>query len=225
MMRVRDKFRIFLTQEDINVDLIYQTMTTKMSFLFFTPERNKEIGIMFEVINNRGKALSELEKIKNFFIYYATVHERANLRNDINHKWSNIILSLSEANRKSNEDENAFLRSCFVVFFDTSKEKSWNVYGECKLVFEVNKYDDDYIHESVETMRFFVDFLTCAARHHSWFFNANRFETAYKNEYKQELRACLTYLRCQPANASIMPIYLSIMARLDVLFQVVRLLQ
>lgn len=39
---------------------------------------------MFEVINNRGKQLSELEKVKNYFIYYATVHDYKTLRDEIN---------------------------------------------------------------------------------------------------------------------------------------------
>ncbi len=66
------------------LDSIYHTITEKLGFLCFAPERNEEIGIMFEVINNRGKALSELEKIKNYFIYYSTIYSDGALKNKNN---------------------------------------------------------------------------------------------------------------------------------------------
>jgi len=58
---------------------------------------DKEIGVMFEVINNRGKELSELEKIKNFFIYYSTIYNRPSLREEVNYKWSRILFYLNKA--------------------------------------------------------------------------------------------------------------------------------
>lgn len=123
-------FKEWLLLNKDNVVGLYQTILNQLSFLFFTHEHDKEIGIMFEVINNRGKELSELEKIKNFFIYYATVHDKQKLRDDINTLWVSIQTNLSQSQRTSNDDEKAFLRYCYLVFFKTTKEKSWNVYDE-----------------------------------------------------------------------------------------------
>ncbi|MBK7570056.1 MAG: hypothetical protein IPI31_19785 [Bacteroidetes bacterium] len=58
------------------IDIICNVVTKRLGFIFYTPKYDKEIGIMFEVINNRGKELSELEKIKNYFIYYATIFDK-----------------------------------------------------------------------------------------------------------------------------------------------------
>ncbi|AMP98902.1 hypothetical protein AY601_1996 [Pedobacter cryoconitis] len=217
-------FKEFLRKDDVDPSVIYNTILTKLNFLFFTPEQNREIGIMFEVINNRGKQLSELEKIKNFFIYYATVHSRERLRKEINLRWSDIQISLSKAHRTSNDDENAFLRYCFIVFFKTSKDKSWYVYDECKELFNVKDCNEDYIDNAVDRMRDFVEFVALSAKHYSWFFNGDQFDIVYNGEIKTELTRCLTYLRSQPTYASIMPLYLSIMSRLDIPHQVVRLL-
>lgn len=218
-------FRILINDNPESVRSIYETVVEKLSFLFFTPEYDKEIGIMFEVINNRGKPLSELEKIKNFFIYYATVHDKSKLREDINRHWFSIQTHLSQAGRTSNDDENIFLRNCYLVFFKTSKEKSWNVYEECKQEFDVKRKEAEHIEWSVRRMRNFVNFLADGSLHYAWFYNQNYFLNTYHQEGKEELLKCLTYLRCQPTNASIMPLYLSIMSRMDEMEQALRLLR
>ncbi len=206
-------FSNWLKSQDVEV--IYKTIVTKLNFLFFTPRLNKEIGIMFEVINNRGKPLSELEKIKNYFIYYSTLHDKIRLKEDINLRWADIQINLSHAKRTSNDDENSFLRYCYLVFFMPNKEKSWDVYHECKLEFDAKRVDIEHINNCVEKMREFVDFLANASLHYAWFFNPNFFRTSYKAELEVDLYNTINYLRCQPVFASIMPLYLAIMTRLD----------
>jgi len=223
-MEAAEYFRGFLTHSSRTIREIYDTVTEKLSFLFFTPAYDKEIGIMFEVINNRGKPLSELEKIKNFFIYYATIHDKSKLRDDINLHWISIQTHLSQAGRTSNDDENIFLRNCYLVFFKASKERSWNVYEECKKEFDVKRSDAQHVEWAVKRMRGFVAFLASGSMHYAWFYNQNYFLNTYHQSGKEALLKCLTCLRCQPTNASIMPLYLSIIARLDQVQQVLRLL-
>ena len=225
ILQAKAIFRKWLLSKQDNLRELYQTVTEKLSFLFFTPAQDKEIGIMFEVINNRGKELSELEKIKNFFIYYATIHDRPSLRIYINDQWVFIQTSLSQAQQTSNEEEKAFLRYCYLVFFKTSKEKSYNVYEECKIEFDVNKKESAEVDKNIGKMRDFISFIADAALHYSWWFNANYFQNSYQADEKEALGKCLTYLRCQPVSASIMPLYLSIMSRLDQPTKAVRLLQ
>lgn len=74
-------------------------------------------------------------------------------------------------------------------------------------------------------MRAFVSFLSDASLSYSWFFNANYFQNSYHGEEKEQIQKCLSYLRCQPTYASIMPLYLAIMSRIDQPVQVVRLLK
>ncbi len=58
----------------------------------YAPDDTKEIGIMFEVINNRGKPLSELEKVKNHLMYYSEKNDIQDLKTVVKDKWSNILL-------------------------------------------------------------------------------------------------------------------------------------
>lgn len=223
ILNAQSFFKKWLLQGDAK--LIYYTIVKKLNFLFFTPSYNKEIGIMFEVINNRGKQLSELEKIKNFFIYYSTIFDKNKLRDDINLRWADIQKNLSLAHRTSNDDENAFLRNCYLVYFATSKDKSWYVYDECKVEFDVKNDDPLQGDISVAKMRGFVEFLANASLHYAWFFNNRYLLASYSGDLKDELYKCIKYLKCQPVFASIMPLYLSIMTRLDKPEQVVRMLE
>lgn len=72
-------FRNWLSKEETDIEIVLNAVLNKLGFLCFAPNDSKEIGIMFEVINNRGKELSELEKIKNYFIYYATINNKPEL--------------------------------------------------------------------------------------------------------------------------------------------------
>jgi len=217
-------FSRWINDNTSRVNEIFHTVTNKLNFLFYTPQKNKEIGIMFEVINNRGKKLSELEKIKNYFIYYSTVHNKEKLREDVNKKWAVIQTNLSQAGRTSNDDENTFLRNCYLVFFRSNKDRSWAVYDECKVEFDVKIHHETYISASVDKMRRFVNFLANASLNYAWFYNQKYFLSTYKDGFVKELDTCLTYLRCQPVNASIMPVYLAVMSRIDKPEQVIKLL-
>jgi uncharacterized protein with ParB-like and HNH nuclease domain len=217
-------FKNWLNANKDRIEEIYQTVTNKLNFLFYTPKKNKEIGIMFEVINNRGKKLSELEKIKNYFIYYSTIHDTEALRADINEKWAVIQMNLSQAGKTSNDEENTFLRNSYIVFFQSNKERSWAVYEECKIIFDVKNLDRNYVFKAVSTMRKFVTFLADASLSYAWFYNQQYFRSTCKNFLQNQLETCLKHLRCQPVNASIMPVYLAVMSKNDKPEKVIKLL-
>lgn len=121
-----DEFQSWLKSQ--NIDDVLRCVRENLGFLFYAPKNSKEIGIMFEVINNRGKALSELEKIKNYLIYYAVKNNMCDIREAVNGSWPDILSNLNKIDYTSNEDENRFLRNCWIVFMDTHKSRSHNVY-------------------------------------------------------------------------------------------------
>lgn len=217
----RQYFSKWLIDEPQSIDKIYKVVTQQLGFILFTPQNSKEIGIMFEVINNRGKHLSELEKIKNYFIYYSTIFDMENLRRTINDKWKEIQEKLSLAGKTSNEDENNFLRYAYLVFFDPNKNKSHSVYDELKQEFPSQKIDKIFLEESAMLMKKFVEFLADASRYYSFYFTRGEADhyLQSKKEEKIELyriTKLLTYLRCHPVNASIMPLFLSVMSVIDI---------
>lgn len=217
-LRIREAqsfFQKWFNQEDVDVNKIVQIVTQQFGFIFFSPQDNKEIGIMFEVINNRGKALSELEKIKNFFIYYASIHGYDTFRKEINSSWSEILVNLSNAHVYSNNDENSFLRNCYLVFFDINKTKSWHVYEQLKLRFNPDETDEKIVEANSIQIKAFIDFLKNSSLYYSYLFNRNQFNDNYDREFKNEISKALSQLRCQPTKASILPLYLASMSYLD----------
>ena len=119
-------------REDINIDDVLRCVCKNLGFLFYAPKNNKELGIMFEVINNRGKALAELEKIKNYLIYYADKNHKCDIKKSVNDSCPDILSNLNKIGYTSNESEDRFLRNCWIVFMDTHKSRRHNVYDNLK---------------------------------------------------------------------------------------------
>ena len=166
---------------------------------------------MFEVINNRGKPLSELEKIKNYFIYYATIKKQKILKSKVNNTWGKILKYLSLAKITSNQDENSYLRNCYIVFFSPHKSNSWNVYKELR-----NKYppeNEEDINDKITEITNFINFILQAAQSYAYLFRKSRFEQEYQGEYQKEVAITLRRLRSQQAFASILPLFLAAMVK------------
>lgn len=107
-----------------SIEVLLESIEKEIGFIVFAPQEDAETGIMFEVINNRGKPLSKLEKVKNYLIYCAVKLDAFTLRNEVDSIWSSILHSLNQAGKTSQADEGAFLRYCMVVHFQLNKTDS-----------------------------------------------------------------------------------------------------
>lgn len=201
-----EQFKAHLIQLDITqLEAIYLAVTEKLGFLLYAPKKDAEIGIMFEVINNRGKPLSELEKIKNYLIYFAGRHGINDLKTKVNENWPILLESLNTADYTSNDDENRFLRVCWIVFEDYNKSKSYHVYDNLK---KVCPADDSSHWQKLST---FVEFITKAAKTYAYLFDSDS-----SNLLRAE-KASLQRIALHPAQASILPLIVALYSReLDV---------
>ena len=195
-----DQFEEWLKDDEI--DAVLRVVRKQLGFLFYAPENNKEIGIMFEVINNRGKALSELEKIKNYLIYYAVKNSKPEIKDRVNEYWPDILSNLNKVDYTSNESENRFLRNCWIVFMDTHKSKSHNVYGNLKLAWPP---DGEQTSQKVKVILKFIEFLKGAAAIYA------RYLKRYGVTDSQEMK-WLERISCHPADASITPLILAVLS-------------
>ena len=97
-------------------------LTQSLIFTLYKVENNTEVGVIFEVMNDRGKPLSELEKIKNYLIYLTgNISEDSQssdkLVDNINYNWKSILENLAKSDMSKNDDENRFLRMNFILNF------------------------------------------------------------------------------------------------------------
>jgi hypothetical protein len=188
-------------QEGINLESIFLAVTERLGFLLYTPKTDAEIGIMFEVINNRGKPLSELEKIKNYLIYFAGRHKKNDLNRKVNDNWPILLESLNAADYTSNDDENRFLRVCWLVFNDYNKSKSYHVYDNLKRVCP----PDEVKHW--EELSAFIEFITNTAKTYAYLFNSDSSDLSDKE------KIYLQRIALHPANASILPLVVALFSK------------
>ncbi len=185
-----------------NLDDVLTCVREKLGFLFYAPENTKEIGIMFEVINNRGKALSELEKIKNYLIYYADKNDMGEIRDKVGTQWPNILRNLNKIGYTSNDSENQFLRNCWIVFMDAHKSRSHNVYDNLKL-----QWPPDDTQNTARIIEFII-FLASAAIYYAKYLKREGVDD--ENE-----KSWLERISYHPADASITPLILAIFSKVD----------
>lgn len=188
-------------QEKTALEGIYLAVTEKLGFLLYAPKKDAEIGIMFEVINNRGKPLSELEKIKNYLIYFAGRHGVKDLNSKVNDNWPILLESLNSAGYTSNDDENRFLRVCWIVFKDYNKSKSYHVYDNLKRVCPA----DDMKHW--QELSAFVEFITNTAKTYAYLFDSDSSDLSDKE------KIVLQRIALHPANASILPLVVALFSK------------
>jgi len=188
-------------EKQADIDAVLQCVCEKLGFLVYAPGKSSETGIMFEVINNRGKPLSELEKIKNYLIYFSEKNGKGDIRKKVENSWPEIPRSLNRAGCTSNEDENSFLRNCWIVYQNPNKARSHHVCDNLKKDWP----PDDYTDASVRDIIAFIDFLKNASM------NFARYCT--REGVTGEEKSWLGRIWHHPSDASIMPLILAVSDR------------
>jgi len=126
----------------------YNKVVQKLDFSKYVVKRASEVGVIFEVMNNRGKGLTELEKVKNYLLYLTTkidIKTIDELADAVNKTWSNIFERFMQAKLFS-EGENQFLRAHWLVAYDYRK-KEWDGSKSIKSKFNLKNYqgrDNDF---------------------------------------------------------------------------------
>ncbi|MDD2133208.1 DUF262 domain-containing protein [Pseudomonas kurunegalensis] len=197
--------------QGIEPQRIRAVLEHRLGFLVFAPEEDAETGIMFEVINNRGKSLSELEKVKNYLIYCCVKLSAASLRDSIDEDWSEILRALNIASKTSAGEESAFLRYCLVVHFKLNKTDSQNGYEELKkrINLDGGLAGDSQRGPVIKKIAAFVQFMKTAAL---WY------QRLYGREHtglEPQTIALLDQIRAQVRHASIMPLFLAMVIKLQ----------
>ncbi|EHK72066.1 hypothetical protein PPL19_03975 [Pseudomonas psychrotolerans L19] len=215
--------------EQLNAGLalqaIKQTLEQRLGFLVYSPKEDAETGIMFEVINNRGKPLSELEKVKNYLIYCCVKLSANTLRESIDQDWSEILKALNVAKKTSSGDEGAFLRYCLVVHFKLNKTDSQYGYEELKRRISLDKLlaQPESKPQAIKRIASFVVFMKTAAL---WY---QRLYGPVHHGLEQGIIDVLDQIRAQGRHASIMPLFLALVIKLggkgDRLQKLLRLLE
>ena len=122
---------------------LYNKITIQLKVSQYNVESSAEVGVIFEVMNDRGKPLSDLEKVKNYLLYLSSklLVENHDLSEKINKTWSNVFRRLMAAGLVETSDEDQLLRVHWLINHDY-QSKNWKGSKSIKERFSLKRYKD-----------------------------------------------------------------------------------
>lgn len=116
---------------DVLNQLIEKTLN-RLLFIRYEVGSEVEAGLVFEAMNDRGKPLTQVDKIKNYLIYLAYRKDDSDLATSINQAWGEIFKNVMETDKF---DEDDLLRYHWIMLRGESKE--YNVHRRLKGIFNL----------------------------------------------------------------------------------------
>lgn len=121
-----------------------EKVMTSLHFTLYELDGQAEVGVVFETLNDRGKQLTELEKVKNYLLFLAARLDaglRRALAERINDAWSDIYHHLLEVAAVSSAGEDQFLRAHWLAAVDPVPTR-WRGTKSVKERFDRERYVD-----------------------------------------------------------------------------------
>ena len=115
-------------------------VSKRLGLTLFLVDDEAEVGVIFEVMNDRGKLLTDLEKVKNYLLYLASVVGFPNLvTQEVNDAWSHIFGQLMAAGLTRPEHEDQLLRVHWLSRYNPLK-KDWDGAKSIRKLFDLREY-------------------------------------------------------------------------------------
>ena len=141
---------------------LHGKVTTRLQFNLYEVEWAGEVGVIFEVMNGRGKQLTNLEKVKNYLLYAASSLRvsqisRDNLVDDVNGAWGSILSQLMDAGLGSPANEDQLLRAHWLMEYDPQPRR-WEGSKSIRRRFDLRRKEQHTqllgeLHKYVEGLR------------------------------------------------------------------------
>lgn len=117
---------------------LHRKLTNQLRFSLYEVESDAEVGIIFEAMNDRGKRLTELEKVKNYLLYASAMLQPNQLSTQVNEAWSRILRRLMAAELEDSRFEDDMLRTNWRMDFDPSP-RNWKRIDSVKAKFNLRQ--------------------------------------------------------------------------------------
>ena len=119
---------------------LYIKISTQLRFTLYEVEDEAEVGVIFEVMNDRGKPLTDLEKVKNYLLHLSTRLEVTNdLAAAVNDAWADILRRLMHSGLVSSADEDRLLRSHWLAYYNP-QPRLWEGSKSVKAAFALKNF-------------------------------------------------------------------------------------
>lgn len=217
-------------KETATLQELFDTVTNNLKFNeYILPEELDEY-VVFETMNNRGKPLSQLEKLKNRLMYLndkfetsdynnkdlpkeetlrIKVAQQNSLSNSINKAWITIYQSLGK-NKKTPLNDEEFVKNHWIIFFGNYSRQEANVYANFLFneYFHLQKvYDKTLTRNNTEE---YVKSLQISSK---WWNKLNHPE--YFSNEESDLKTVILNLKRAGISPSFKPLILAVLTRND----------
>ncbi len=128
------------------LDCFRAKICQRLAFTVYTVDDASDVGVIFEVMNDRGLQITNLEKVKNYLLYLTTklkLSEEHNLAEQINDTWSHVFQTLMSCGLSSTYDEDRLLRMHWIMAYDYNL-KNWKGSKSIKAKFHLRNYIDQH---------------------------------------------------------------------------------
>ncbi len=168
-------------------------LTQLLHFNLYEVEKEAEVGIIFEVMNDRGKPLTELEKVKNYLLYASRSLDVAESASDglgdaVNRAWGVILENLMAAGLGSRGYEDQLLQMHWIKQYDP-QAKNWDGVKSVKGKFGLRRYAGRHA-DLLIALREYVEDLRdssaafCDARNPRWAGAFGAFPDGVRNDLR-----------------------------------------
>lgn len=132
-------------QPELWLTKLYQKLNAQLRFTLYQVENEAEVGVIFEVMNDRGKPLTDLEKVKNFLLYMSTrlEVENNNLAETVNEAWSQILRQLMLSGLESSSNEDRLLRMHWIAYYNY-QSRHWQGSRSVKEYFDLRNFEGNH---------------------------------------------------------------------------------
>lgn len=152
--------------EDLRAEVV-----RRLTLMVYIVDQEADAGILFETMNNRGKPITELEKVKNYLLYLAgklQLPAEHDLVAKVNETWKHIFESLMGAGLGSTDNEDRLLRAHWLMAYDPNP-RNWDGSRSIKDRFNLRDYAghhaqlladlQEYLHTLFNATTAYVDVL------------------------------------------------------------------
>ena len=148
---------------------LFRKITLQLNLIVYPVEDELDAGTIFETMNDRGKPLTELEKVKNYLLYASGklellgTHDLSRL---INETWKLVYERLMAAGLAGRGNEDQLLRAHWLMAYDYDASH-WENARSIKTRFSLRKYQEkhaellddliDYLHTLQDAVAAYCD--------------------------------------------------------------------
>jgi hypothetical protein len=142
----------------------YTKVTQQLVVMIYAVDSMADVGVIFETMNNRGKPISELEKVKNYLLYVSSKLDLAGpnpLASEINDAWTHVFTHLAAADLVQADDEDRLLRAHWLMAYDPDS-RNWDGSRSIKEWFSLRRFQGKHAELLTELRAYITSLRNCS---------------------------------------------------------------